>query len=260
MVDGFRFKVFRRGEDVGGVDATVEFGFGGTGYEGDFVAVVGARGFDELFLDFDAADGTEREGVLDAPGKIAAAGTDVHDGTSSAFRVRHGFSFQQEFDHRTRGGTTRVQDLRSHVVVVFVDVLYEAFVVSRVFHDAFLIVVVVVVVVTRVVVVVVVVVVVRVRVALEVVLSVAATGTGRGVAGAVSNHVMHVVGPVRIVLNFHEVSIESRDRVSFGKASVARPVQLYPQILRRKPRLKPFRGVFAQRRRTNHCSWRRAKL
>ena len=248
MVDGFRFKVFRRGEDVGGVDATVEFGFGGTGYEGDFVAVVGARGFDELFLDFDAADGTEREGVLDAPGKIAAAGTDVHDGTSSAFRVRHGFSFQQKFDHRTRGGATRVQDLRSHVVVVFVDVLYEAFVVSRVFHDAFLIVVVVVVVV------------VRVRVALEVVLSVAATGTGRGVAGAVSNHVMHVVGPVRIVLNFHEVSIESRDRVSFGKASVARPVQLYPQILRRKPRLKPFRGVFAQRRRTNHCSWRRAKL
>ena len=248
MVDGFRFKVFRRGEDVGGVDATVEFGFGGTGYEGDFVAVVGARGFDELFLDFDAADGTEREGVLDAPGKIAAAGTDVHDGTSSAFRVRHGFSFQQKFDHRTRGGATRVQDLRSHVVVVFVDVLYEAFVVSRVFHDAFLIGVVVVVVV------------VRVRVALEVVLSVAATGTGRGVAGAVSNHVMHVVGPVRIVLNFHEVSIESRDRVSFGKASVARPVQLYPQILRRKPRLKPFRGVFAQRRRTNHCSWRRAKL
>ena len=247
MVDGFRFKVFRRGEDVGGVDATVEFGFGGTGYEGDFVAVVGARGFDELFLDFDAADGTEREGVLDAPGKIAAAGTDVHDGTSSAFRVRHGFSFQQKFDHRTRGGATRVQDLRSHVVVVFVDVLYEAFVVSRVFHDAFLIGVVVVVV-------------VRVRVALEVVLSVAATGTGRGVAGAVSNHVMHVVGPVRIVLNFHEVSIESRDRVSFGKASVARPVQLYPQILRRKPRLKPFRGVFAQRRRTNHCSWRRAKL
>ena len=147
MVDGFRFKVFRRGEDVGGVDATVEFGFGGTGYEGDFVAVVGARGFDELFLDFDAADGTEREGVLDAPGKIAAAGTDVHDGTSSAFRVRHGFSFQQKFDHRTRGGATRVQDLRSHVVVVFVDVLYEAFVVSRVFHDAFLIVVVVVVVV-----------------------------------------------------------------------------------------------------------------
>ena len=255
MVDGFRFKVFRRGEDVGGVDATVEFGFGGTGYEGDFVAVVGARGFDELFLDFDAADGTEREGVLDAPGKIAAAGTDVHDGTSSAFRVRHGFSFQQEFDHRTRGGATRVQDLRSHVVVVFVDVLYETFVVSRVFHDAFLIVVVVVV--TRVVVVVVV---VRVRVALEVVLSVAATGTGRGVAGAVSNHVMHVVGPVRIVLNFHEVSIESRDRVSFGKASVARPVQLYPQILWRKPRLKPFRGVFAQRRRSNHCSWRRAKL
>ena len=247
MVDGFRFKVFRRGEDVGGVDATVEFGFGGTGYEGDFVAVVGARGFDELFLDFDAADGTEREGVLDAPGKIAAAGTDVHDGTSSAFRVRHGFSFQQKFDHRTRGGATRVQDLRSHVVVVFVDVLYEAFVVSRVFHDAFLIGVVVVVV-------------VRVRVALEVVLSVAATGTGRGVAGAVSNHVMHVVGPVRIVLNFHEVSIESRDRVSFGKASVARPVQLYPQILRRKPRLKPFRGVFAQRRRSNHCSWRRAKL
>ena len=171
MVDGFRFKVFRRGEDVGGVDATVEFGFGGTGYEGDFVAVVGARGFDELFLDFDAADGTEREGVLDAPGKIAAAGTDVHDGTSSAFRVRHGFSFQQKFDHRTRGGATRVQDLRSHVVVVFVDVLYEAFVVSRVFHDAFLIVVV-----TRVVVVVVVVV---VRVALEVVLSVAATSTGR---------------------------------------------------------------------------------
>ena len=255
MVDGFRFKVFRRGEDVGGVDATVEFGFGGTGYEGDFVAVVGARGFDELFLDFDAADGTEREGVLDAPGKIAAAGTDVHDGTSSAFRVRHGFSFQQEFDHRTRGGATRVQDLRSHVVVVFVDVLYEAFVVSRVFHDAFLIGVVVVV--TRVVVVVVV---VRVRVALEVVLSVAATGTGRGVAGAVSNHVMHVVGPVRIVLNFHEVSIESRDRVSFGKASVARPIQLYPQILRRKPRSKPFRGVFAQRRRSNHCSWRRAKL
>ena len=253
MVDGFRFKVFRRGEDVGGVDATVEFGFGGTGYEGDFVAVVGARGFDELFLDFDAADGTEREGVLDAPGKIAAAGTDVHDGTSSAFRVRHGFSFQQEFDHRTRGGATRVQDLRSHVVVVFVDVLYEAFVVSRVFHDAFLIVVVVVVVVTRVVV-------VRVRVALEVVLSVAATGTGRGVAGAVSNHVMHVVGPVRIVLNFHELSIESRDRVSFGKASVARPIQLYPQILRRKPRLKPFRSVFAQRRRSNHCSWRRAKL
>jgi len=253
VVDGFRFKVFRRGEDVGGVDATVEFGFGGTGYEGDFVAVVGARGFDELFLDFDAADGTEREGVLDAPGKIAAAGTDVHDGTSSAFRVRHGFSFQQEFDHRTRGGATRVQDLRSHVVVVFVDVLYEAFVVSRVFHDAFLIVVVVVV--TRVVVVV-----VRVRVALEVVLSVAATGTGRGVAGAVSNHVMHVVGPVRIVLNFHEVSIESRDRVSFGKASVARPIQLYPQILRRKPRSKPFRGVFAQRRRSNHCSWRRAKL
>ena len=246
MVDGFRFKVFRRGEDVGGVDATVEFGFGGTGYEGDFVAVVGARGFDELFLDFDAADGTEREGVLDAPGKIAAAGTDVHDGTSSAFRVRHGFSFQQKFDHRTRGGATRVQDLRSHVVVVFVDVLYEAFVVSRVFHDAFLIVVVVVV--------------VRVRVALEVVLSVAATGTGRGVAGAVSNHVMHVVGPIRIVLNFHEVSIESRDRVSFRKASVARPVQLYPQILRRKPRLKPFRGVFAQRRRSNHCSWRRAKL
>ena len=255
MVDGFRFKVFRRGEDVGGVDATVEFGFGGTGYVGDFVAVVGARGFDELFLDFDAADGTEREGVLDAPGKIAAAGTDVHDRTSSTFRVRHGFSFQQEFDHRTRGGATRVQDLRSHVVVVFVDVLYEAFVVSRVFHDAFLIVVVVVVVVvvTRVVV-------VRVRVALEVVLSVAATGTGRGVAGAVSNHVMHVVGPVRIVLNFHEVSIESRDRVSFGKASVARPVQLYPQILRRKPRLKPFRSVFAQRRRSNHCSWRRAKL
>jgi len=256
VVDGFRFKVFRRGEDVGGVDATVEFGFGGTGYEGDFVAVVGARGFDELFLDFDAADGTERECVLDAPGKIAAAGTDVHDRTSSTFRVRHGFSFQQEFDHRTRGGATRVQDLRSHVVVVFVDVLYEAFVVSRVFHDAFLIVVVVVVVVvvvTRVVV-------VRVRVALEVVLSVAATGTGRGVAGAVSNHVMHVVGPVRIVLNFHEVSIESRDRVSFGKASVARPVQLYPQILRRKPRLKPFRGVFAQRRRSNHCSWRRAKL
>ncbi len=249
MVDGFRFKVFRRGEDVGGVDATVEFGFGGTGYEGDFVAVVGARGFDELFLDFDAADGTEREGVLDAPGKIAAAGTDVHDGTSSAFRVRHAFSFQQKFDHRTRGGATRVQDLRSHVVVVFVDVLYEAFVVSRVFHDAFLIVVVVVVVV-----------VVRVRVALEVVLSVAATGTGRGVAGAVSNHVMHVVGPIRIVLNFHEVSIESRDRVSFRKASVARPVQLYPQILRRKPRLKPFRGVFAQRRRSNHCSWRRAKL
>jgi len=247
VVDGFRFKVFRRGEDVGGVDATVEFGFGGTGYEGDFVAVVGARGFDELFLDFDAADGTEREGVLDAPGKIAAAGTDVHDGTSSAFRVRHGFSFQQKFDHRTRGGATRVQDLRSHVVVVFVDVLYEAFVVSRVFHDAFLIVVVVVVV-------------VRVRVALEVVLSVAATGTGRGVAGAVSNHVMHVVGPIRIVLNFHEVSIESRDRVSFRKASVARPVQLYPQILRRKPRLKPFRGVFAQRRRSNHCSWRRAKL
>ena len=255
MVDGFRFKVFRRGEDVGGVDATVEFGFGGTGYEGDFVAVVGARGFDELFLDFDAADGTEREGVLDAPGKIAAAGTDVHDRTSSTFRVRHGFSFQQEFDHRTRGGATRVQDLRSHVVVVFVDVLYEAFVVSRVFHDAFLIVVVVVVVVvvTRVVV-------VRVRVALEVVLSVAATGTGRGVAGAVSNHVMHVVGPVRIVLNFHELSIESRDRVSFGKASVARPIQLYPQILRRKPRLKPFRSVFAQRRRSNHCSWRRAKL
>ena len=164
-------------------------------------------------MDFDAADGTEREGVLDAPGKIAAAGTDVHDRTSSTFRVRHGFSFQQEFDHRTRGGATRVQDLRSHVVVVFVDVLYEAFVVSRVFHDAFLIVVVVVVVVvvTRVVV-------VRVRVALEVVLSVAATGTGRGVAGAVSNHVMHVVGPVRIVLNFHELSIESRDRVSFGKA------------------------------------------
>ena len=245
MVDGFRFKVFRRGEDVGGVDATVEFGFGGTGYEGDFVAVVGARGFDELFLDFDAADGTEREGVLDAPGKIAAAGTDVHDRTSSTFRVRHGFSFQQEFDHRTRGGATRVQDLRSHVVVVFVDVLYEAFVVSRVFHDAFLIVVVVVVV---------------VRVALEVVLSVAATGPGRGVAGAVSNHVMHVVGPVRIVLNFHELSIESRDRVSFGKASVARPIQLYPQILRRKPRLKPFRSVFAQRRRSNHCSWRRAKL
>lgn len=254
MVDGFRFKVFRRGEDVGGVDATVEFGFGGTGYEGDFVAVVGARGFDELFLDFDAADGTEREGVLDAPGKIAAAGTDVHDGTSSAFRVRHGFSFQQKFDHRTRGGATRVQDLRSHVVVVFVDVLYEAFVVSRVFHDAFLIGVVVGV--TRVVVVVV----VRIRVALEVVLSVAATGTGRGVAGAVSNHVMHVVGPVRIVLNFHEVSIESRDRVSFGKASVARPVQLYPQILRRKPRLKPFRGIFAQSWRSNHCSWRRAKL
>ena len=236
MVDGFRFKVFRRGEDVGGVDATVEFGFGGTGYEGDFVAVVGARGFDELFLDFDAADGTEREGVLDAPGKIAAAGTDVHDGTSSAFRVRHGFSFQQKFDHRTRGGATRVQDLRSHVVVVFVDVLYEAFVVSRVFHDAFLIVVVVVVVV------------VRVRVALEVVLSVAATGTGRGVAGAVSNHVMHVVGPIRIVLNFHEVSIESHNRVSFTKASVSGSIQIHSQILGCKPRSKPFWGIFTQRR------------
>ena len=248
MVDGFRFKVFRRGEDVGGVDATVEFGFGGTGYEGDFVAVVGARGFDELFLDFDAADGTEREGVLDAPGKIAAAGTDVHDGTSSAFRVRHAFSFQQKFDHRTRGGATRVQDLRSHVVVVFVDVLYEAFVVSRVFHDAFLIVVVVVVVVTRVVVVVVVVVVVRVRVALEVVLSVAATGTGRGVAGAVSNHVMHVVGPIRIVLNFHEVSIESHNRVSFTKASVSGSIQIHSQILGCKPRSKPFWGIFTQRR------------
>ena len=66
MVDGFRFEVFRRGKDVGGVDAAVEFGFSGTGYEGDFMTVIGTRGFDEFFLDFNAADGTQREGVFDA--------------------------------------------------------------------------------------------------------------------------------------------------------------------------------------------------
>ena len=74
---------------MGGVDATDGVRIRRHRLKGDFVAVVGARGFDELFLDFDAADGTEREGVLDAQGKIAAAGTDVRDGTSSAFRVRH---------------------------------------------------------------------------------------------------------------------------------------------------------------------------
>jgi len=94
VVDGFRFEVFRRGKDVGGVDAAVEFGFSGTGYEGDFMTVIGARGFDEFFLDFNAADGTQREGVFDASGKVAAAGTDVNDRTSRTFRVRHGFCFQ----------------------------------------------------------------------------------------------------------------------------------------------------------------------
>ena len=39
---------------MGGVDAAVEFGFSGTGYEGDFMTVIGTRGFDEFFLDFNA--------------------------------------------------------------------------------------------------------------------------------------------------------------------------------------------------------------
>ena len=79
---------------MGGVDAAMELRFGGTCYESDFVAMISARGLDELFLDFDTTDGTEREGILDASGKVAAARTDVHDGASRTFCVRHGVSLQ----------------------------------------------------------------------------------------------------------------------------------------------------------------------
>ena len=130
-------------------------------------------------------------------------------------------------------------------MVVFVDVLYESFIVSRLFHDTFLVVVVVVVVVVvRVVRVVVVRVVVRVT--LVVVLSFATTGTHCDTAGTVADHILH--GPIRIVLNFHEVSIESHNRVSFTKASVSGSIQIHSQILGCKPRSKPFWGIFTQRR------------
>ena len=78
MVDGFRFEVFRRGKDV--VALTQQWSsFSGT--EGDFMTVIGTRGFDEFFCGFNAADGTRRK-AFDASGKVAAAGTDVNDRTS----------------------------------------------------------------------------------------------------------------------------------------------------------------------------------
>ena len=131
----------------------------------------------------------------------------------------------------------------------------KAFVVSRVFHDRFLLVLLLLVLLLLLLLLFVFVLLSRV------VLSVAATGTGRGVAGAVSNHVMHVVGPVRIVLNFHEVSMKVVVASRSAKPRCGRPVQLYPQILRHKPRFETLpETFFAQRRRSNHCSWRRAKL
>ena len=46
---------FSSWQDVGGVDAAVEFGFSSTGYEGD-MTVIGTRGFDEFFLDFNMTE------------------------------------------------------------------------------------------------------------------------------------------------------------------------------------------------------------